>query len=368
MGPMSVIDLVVFGAGWVAGWLLLWRQRPLPPIAALEDRHLQRRRAVAVVVPARNEERSIADVADLVRPQLRPGDELVVVDDHSDDDTARLADEHGARVLMVAPPTGWLGKPYACWQGAQATTAPILLFLDADVRPAQDLLARVAAEVERAPGAVISIQPWHRTERWYEQASVLFNVVALMGSGAFTAGRRCRPAQVAFGPVLGLERTTYDRIGGHAAVRAMHTEDIGLARLAGGATLFTGGPDTSFRMYPGGPGELVAGWTRSIATGLGATRWLTAIATFWWIAALAGGWLAAGWPTNAPLASAAVYTACAAQCWVLGRRAGSFGLGTALLYPVTVVVFVVVVVRSVVIRLSRRQVWWKGRRVDARST
>ena len=100
-------------------------------------------------------------------------------------------------------------------------------------------------------------------ERWYEQASLLFNVTALMGSGAFTVlGERVHPT-VAFGPVLAMRRRRYDEVGGHAAVRDRHTEDIGLARLAGGAVLFTGRPDTTFRMYPDGWRQLVDGWTRT---------------------------------------------------------------------------------------------------------
>lgn len=358
---MSPLDLTLFAGGWIVGWLLLWRPRPLPRGVSGA-----RRDPIAVVIPARNEGGQIGDVVDLVIAQLAAGDELLVVDDHSDDDTANIARERGAEVVTTSPPPGWLGKPHACWQGTLATTAPTLLFLDADVRPAPDLLDRIGAAVADHPDVVVSVQPWHRTERWYEQASMLFNVTALMGCGAFTA-LRSNSSTVAFGPVLAIRRDTYDRIGGHAAVRTMHTEDIGVARHAGGALLHTGRPDTSFRMYPDGAGQLVNGWTRSIATGLRSTRWWWSLATVWWVAALAGGWLAAGWPSDAPVAFASVYAACALQLWVLGRRAGSIRVATALLYPAAVVVFVAIVVRSVVVLAVGRPVTWKGRRVDSRS-
>ena len=222
--------------------------------------------------------------------------------------------------MLPAPElwTGWLGKPNACCAGARATVAPLLLFLDADVVPAPDLLDRIAGASAQRPDAIVSVQPWHRTVGAAEQASLFCNIAALMGSGAFTvAGERLHP-NVAFGPVLAVPRHVYDRFGGHAAVRTMHTEDIGLARAAGEVTLFTGRPDTVFRMYPAGLRQLLDGWTRSIATGARSTRpWLT-IATACWIAAIAGGWLAGGWPLHAPAESLVVYGLSALQVWVLG--------------------------------------------------
>ena len=259
---MTTVDLAVFSTGWVIGWLLLWRTRPLPNVDPSD------REPIAAIVPARNEARSIGGVVDRIVAQLRPGDEFVVVDDQSDDGTAAIARDRGARVESTAPAHGWLGKPHACWRGAGATAAPALVFVDADVLPSARLLDDVAAVVRAHPDVVVSVQPWHRTERWYEQASLLFNVTALMGSGAFTVlGERVRPT-VAFGPVLAMQRRRYDEIGGHEAVRSRHTEDIGLARLVGGAVLFTGRPDTTFRMYPDGWRQLVDGWTRTIAAGI----------------------------------------------------------------------------------------------------
>ena len=202
------------------------------------------------------------------------------------------------------------------------------------------------------------MQPWHETGRWVEQASVLCNVTALMGCGAFTAAGRKTSATVAFGPVLGIDRATYDRVGGHAdpTVRSMHTEDIGLARAVGKSELYTGRPDTSFRMYPEGLAQTIRGWTRSIATGARFTPWWIALATLAWVWSLAGGWIAM------PI----VYPVSALQVWVLGRRAASVHPVTAVLYPLAVLAFVVIFLRSLVALVMGRRVEWKGRRVEPR--
>ena len=352
------LDLAVYLVGWSIGWLLLWSGRPLPtaPAGAASG---GTRPGVAVVVPARNEAGSLPTTLTPLVGRLGPDDELVVVDDHSTDGTADVARRLGATVVAAPDlPTGWLGKPHACWIGASATSAPILLFVDADVRPAPDLVGRIAVAVADRPGRVVSVQPWHDTGGWTEQVSLLFNVTALMGCAAFTAAGTSVTTDVAFGPVLALERTRYDAVGGHAdpTVRTMHTEDIGLARAVGGSALFTGRPDTAFRMYPSGLRASIAGWTRTIATGFRFTRWWVALATLAWVWSLAGGWVAT------PI----VYPLSALQLWVLGRRAGSIHPLTALLFPLAVAAFAVVFVRSLVAVVLRRPVRWKDRTVAAR--
>jgi 4,4'-diaponeurosporenoate glycosyltransferase len=352
------VDLALFAVGWSIGWLLLWRLRPLPAT----DPHAGAagvRRPIAVIIPARNEAGALPHLLPTLTAQLRPGDELVVVDDHSTDTTRDVAVRLGAQVVAAPElPPGWLGKPHGCCIGVEATSAPILVFVDADVRPADDLLDRLALAQEADPSALISMQPWHQTGGWTEQASLLANTTALMGSGGFTvAGRRVTP-RVAFGPVLAIERSMYARVGGHAEVRAMHTEDIGLVGLVGRTSLYSGRPDTSFRMHPDGLRQLVQGWTRNIATGARSTPWWLAMAVTAWVWSLAGGWLAE------PL----VYPLSAVQFWVLGRRAGSMHPLTALLFPLAVAVFAWIVVRSVVVTALGRDVTWKQRAVATRPT
>lgn len=348
----TIVRLSPFVIGWMAGWLLLWRLRPLPAPA-------DARRPVAVIVPARNEAAALPHLLGPLIANARHGDEVLVVDDHSTDGTAEVARSLGAQVVQSPDlPDGWLGKPHACWHGVRATAAPVLAFLDADVRPGHDLLDRLGSAVDGHRGEVVSVQPWHVVERPTEHLSVLFNIVALMGVGRFSvAGRRTRPA-AAFGPVLALDRATYLSVGGHARpdVRTMHTEDIGIARAVGSAQLYTGRPDVRFRMYPGGLRDLVRGWTRSIATGATAVRWWAAVPAVAWVWSLAAGWLVSPW----------LMIASGVQVWVLGRRAGRFSPLVAVLYPIALAVFLVVFARSLVLLALRRDVAWKGRRVAAR--
>lgn len=83
---------------------------------------------ISVVIPAKNEMKSIGNVVESVKRQL-PGAEIIVVDDGSNDDTASVAREQGADV--VCHPTS-LGNGAAVKAGARRASGEILVFLDAD--------------------------------------------------------------------------------------------------------------------------------------------------------------------------------------------------------------------------------------------
>ena len=87
---------------------------------------------VAVCIPARDEAATVAAVVRAARRLAQAGlvDDVVVVDDASSDATAAQAATAGARVL--ASPAG-PGKGQALRAAVAATTADVLVFVDADV-------------------------------------------------------------------------------------------------------------------------------------------------------------------------------------------------------------------------------------------
>src|SRR5262245_59503540 len=106
---------------------------------------------VSILVPARNEERSIAAAIETALSTVGVEFEVVVLDDQSEDGTATVVAEYAARdgrvrLFHSCPlPGGWCGKMFACHQLAQHAQYPVLAFIDADVRLAPDGLARLVA-------------------------------------------------------------------------------------------------------------------------------------------------------------------------------------------------------------------------------
>ncbi|OLZ56929.1 glucosyl-3-phosphoglycerate synthase [Amycolatopsis keratiniphila] len=95
-------------------------------------------RTVSVVLPALDEEDTVAEVVGTVRPLLGTVvDELIVMDSGSTDATAELAARAGARVvhredvLTGLPPVP--GKGEVLWRSLAATTGDVVVFLDSDL-------------------------------------------------------------------------------------------------------------------------------------------------------------------------------------------------------------------------------------------
>jgi glucosyl-3-phosphoglycerate synthase len=116
------------------------RWQDWPPRRLLEFKQ-QRGSRISVVIPARNEARTVADVTAAISrslvEQVPLVDELVVIDSDSDDDTAEVAAGAGAvvyRARDVAPALGGFpGKGEALWKSLLVTKGDLLVFIDADL-------------------------------------------------------------------------------------------------------------------------------------------------------------------------------------------------------------------------------------------
>ena len=353
-------------AGWLAGWALAGRRHQL--VAGRGDAGAR----VSVIVPARDEEARLPDLLTALRALDPPPHEVLVVDDGSTDATAELATAAGARVIRVDPPAGWTGKAWACHRGAAEATGEILVFLDADTVPGAGTVQTLA--LAATGGELVSAHPAHRVEHAYERLSAGPAVISVLGAGTGGPPRHLwwrRP--IAFGPAVAVRRDVYQRIGGHAAVRAEVAEDLALARVAAAAGVpvraLLGGDLISYRMYPEGLGSLVEGWSKNLATGAGVTPPLRLAATVIWVAAALQAAIstvgAIAWGAAVP--AIAAYLAFVVQFGVVARRLGRFGTATALAYPVVLAGFVALFARSTFLTLRGGTVPWRGRQVAVRT-
>lgn len=349
LAPPDAVGALLFLVGWSAGWVGVLRARTLRTATS------PRRDRVSVVVPCRDEARNLAELLPNLRSVLREGDEVVVVDDESSDDTIGVALAHGVTVVRCGPlPAGWAGKPHACWSGARRAVNDVLVFVDADVRLGDGAIDDLLSLLDESPDAVASAMPWHAAIGAVERLSMLFNAVSTMVGGTRDPRRR-----VAYGPFLAVRRSTYLAVGGHSnpAVRAAVVEDLALARAMPLAVARIARPDqVRYRMYPDGVGQLVEGWTKNTAIGAANTPRASALMIVAWIASLCGG----------PITSVWCYALSVLQVRLVARRAGDFGWGAAIVYPLHAAFFVVVAARSALRSAWTGSVSWRGRDVATR--
>ncbi len=195
--------------------------------------------ALTVIVPARNEEEGIAACLQGVLASREIALEILVMDDASTDRTAAVVEELAAcdaRVhLLHAPPlpAGWNGKQHACWVAAQASSTPLVCFLDADVRLTPDALPRCAAFLVQERAALVSGFPQELTGTFLEKLLLPLIHFILLGYLPVRLLRSTtNPGYAAgCGQFLLVDREAYLRSGGHQAIRHTMHDGLLLPRL-----------------------------------------------------------------------------------------------------------------------------------------
>lgn len=185
---------------------------------------------VAVIVPARDEERRIGPLLAAVAadPQV---DEVVVVDDESSDATAAVAAAAGARVVPGRPlPAGWVGKPWALQQGLDAVGSEWVVTFDADVVPRPGAVGALVAAATARGWDVLTVGPRFVLGGPGEQLlhpAMLATIVYRFGAPAGTV----RPRRaMANGQCLVARRSRLVELGGFGVAAGHLTDDIALAR------------------------------------------------------------------------------------------------------------------------------------------
>jgi len=364
-------DFIINLVFWLLGFFFLFH---ISSCRVSADRNTHNP-SVSVIIPARNEEHTLPNLLNSLSGQLSSEDEVIVVDDHSEDRTKAVAEENGVKVLESLPiPEGWLGKTWACYQGVKIASGEILIFLDADTVLERNGLKNII-ETYVAKDSVLSIQPYHKTRNLYEQLSAFFNIIMMAGSGAFTVlGRRIKPIGL-FGQVVVMRRQYYLDSGGHDKVKGEILEDLAfgseLQKKGVEIHCLIGKSTVSFRMYPKGIRELINGWSKGFAMGAAKTSIPLLILIVAWISGNIG--------TTRSLIEVIVatnniqialygslYILYAAQIYWMLVRIGNFKFYTALFYPIAMSFFVVVFAYSFVRIFLFRSVKWKGREIDLR--
>jgi glycosyltransferase involved in cell wall biosynthesis len=315
-------------------------------------------KSVSILIPMRNEEQNVIECINSVSAQEGLKNfEIIVLDDHSEDQTADLLSKYMniSKLNGTNLPDDWLGKLWACQQLADASTGEYLVYIDADVRLSRNAVA--SAILEMGKWDFISPYPkqiaigfvqrlFQPLLQWSWLASVPLFISQKLG---------IKSMAVANGQFLIIKRDAYFKSGGHQSIKSEVIDDIMLARqlLASG---YSGGVAeasqvASCHMYKTA-GELVNGYRKSLWKAFGSIFGTSVAILILFISGVAP-FIGAIFGSKIGLISFGLI--------VLSRFISSIRTGTipntALLHPLAIVFLIGLIIYSWIGKLSNTLTW-----------
>lgn len=166
---LTFLPMLLWGGLLIVPWHP-WRVREVLDAAFSMD--VESLTDVTVLIPARDEARYIGRALDSVRAQ-GPGPRIILVDDQSMDDTARVAARSGGSPLTVIegalPPPGWSGKLWALEQGRRHVRSEWILLLDADIQLDPGILRALLLKAKTEDLQLVSLMARLRMKGFWER-------------------------------------------------------------------------------------------------------------------------------------------------------------------------------------------------------
>lgn len=342
------------------------------------------RARVSIVIPARNEERWVGRTLDAALGQDYPDLEIIVVDDGSTDRTAEEIASRAADPRLVSMEArelapGWLGKPNALATGASRASGKWILFMDADVELDRHAIRDAVAACEREGWDHLALFPhFERQGFWEECLMPLVPITAFVYLPSFLAFVPGNPLAVGGGAFGLVRREAYLSIGGHDRIKSSVVDDVRLAMELKRAGFMSrprlGLHRVRLRMYHGLE-EIVEGFTKNAHAGFGNSILLPVVTI---LLSLFLGLTPFLWPLvwlfspERALVPPASFIGLSLGLVVAIRGAVHLRLGyrlwPILISPLTVLVGLFIVLRS--LRMARNEgvVRWRGREYPREST
>jgi hypothetical protein len=336
-------------------------------LARAEDADCPR---ISLLVAARDEEEklpaALATLAAVDYPHL----EIVAVDDRSQDSTGRILDEFATlysqirAVHVTALPAGWLGKPHALQKAYENSTGDWLLFTDADVRFAPDVLRRAITLVRKRNLDHLTLFGDVEMVGFWEKVLITFFGLAFhIATDPYRVSDPHSRAYVGVGAFQLIKRSVYEACGTHRRLALEVIDDMKLGKLvkqAGCRTCVGIAQEAVVVRWHAGLGNLIRGVTKNFFAGLGYRLPFVIVAMIGMllmnVAPFVGVIFGHGWVRV--LAGIAVAIALCFHAGVdLVMRVSPL---YALTHPLGAVLFSYMLLRSTVVTLWQGGVTWRG--------
>jgi glycosyltransferase involved in cell wall biosynthesis len=326
--------------------------------------------AISVIFAARDEAEKLPSALATLLAQDYPRYEVIAVNDRSRDATGAILREFAKanprlKVIEVSElPPGWLGKPHALMLGAAQATGERLLFTDADVHFAPDVLRRaVRLTRDRGWDHLALLSGFDMRGFWEIVTLTYFMVGFILANQPWRAANPRSRRYIGIGAFQLVSRAAYDACGGHRRLAMEVVEDMKLGKLIKSAGFRSGlgvAPELVWLRWYSGAGNIVRGLTKNMfaALNFSVPRALFHLAQMFvaCIVPFIGLAFGSGWVRVFAAISVVVMLAFhAGAC----RRA-KVSMWYAFTDPLGTAILSYIVVRSAVVTLKRGGVVWRG--------
>lgn len=160
---------------------------------------------ISIVIPTLNEEKYLPQLLNSIQDQTYKDYEVIVADANSRDNTRRIAEEYGAKVV----PGGKIAQGRN--NGAKSALGKYIFFFDADVELPENFLEKVVSEMRERELDVATcdrkpMSKYRSDKVLYDTTNVFFRIFALLGK-AQAAGFATFIKKVLFEEIEGYDET-----------------------------------------------------------------------------------------------------------------------------------------------------------------
>jgi hypothetical protein len=326
--------------------------------------------SLSILYAARDEAEKLPGALETFLALDYPRYEVVAVDDRSADATTEIlaaAAKKDARLKSIrldSLPPGWLGKPHALQRAYENSSGEWIVFTDADVHFAPELLRRAIALAQSKGWEHMTLLGRVEMRTIGERiALTFFGMSFLLGVKPWRVSNPRSGSFAGVGSFQLIRRSAYDALGTHRRLAMEVIDDMKLGKLAKQAGVRSGvatAKDAVSVDWHAGVANIVRGTTKNFFATTGFRPLLTCLQIIFVLLGCAFPFVALffahGW--------ARVFDAIALGL-ALAMQTGvcrEFGVSRlyALTQPIGAVIFAWMLARSTIVTLRRGGITWRG--------
>ncbi|HEV2490554.1 MAG TPA: glycosyltransferase [Candidatus Acidoferrales bacterium] len=371
MHTFATIVFTLVAAFWIIATFAARRgMSRLPRLSAVKPffgSHLPR---VSILFAARDEAEKLPAALSSLLASDYQNFQIIAVDDRSTDATPQVLDDFARRdprlkVIHISElPSGWLGKPHALESAYRASNGEWLVFTDADVRFAPDLLRRVLAIIQEQHLDHLTLLCALDLRGFWEPTAVGYlGVCFALGARAWSTNDPKSKTYMGVGAFQLIRRSSYEAIGTHRRLAMEVLDDMKLGKLVKRGGYRSGvAPSGSFLeiRWQEGIGNIIKGMTKNMFAGFEFKVWavILGVVAIFCISVLpyVGLFAATGAARIAATVAAATAVLFEAGMMPFARASRLFGFT----HPLGALIAIYIILRSTIVTLGQEGVVWRG--------